>query len=166
MKKYRYILYAAVIALVIGALHPVKHLDAKFWFRHFALYKVVCSVNEYGHGMCAQLHNVGVLNRYYRSKPKVLKILPVMKYEYDLVVHFNGCISLERHFENKRYFENIYPWGDREFLGKILVVDEEDSSVGRYLLGFENGGQAVYEALLKGENVTCRMEWKNRSWVI
>ena len=169
MKKFRYILYVVVIVLAVSTLYPVKRLDGKLWLRQHALHQVVCSINNYGSGICIQL--IDVLNSYYRAKPEVLKIFPAMKYDYDLVVHYGVSIAFERHLDNEKNFVNRSISAERKFLGKILVVDVEDATAGRYLLGFENGkviyvGQAVYEALLKGENVTCRMEWKNRSWVI
>ena len=66
---------------------------------------------------------------------------------------------------------NCYISVERKFLGKILVVDVEDATAGRYLLGFENGQVAyvkrdVYDALLRGEGVTCRMEMETRCWAI
>ena len=171
MKNYMYILYVAVIALVLGSLYPVKRLDTKLSFRHYALQQVICSINDYGSGICIQLGNIGTLHSYYRSKPEVLDILSNTKYEYDLVVCFGGCISFERHYDNKeRCIENIYDLGEQCFLGKILAVDKEDADGGRYLLGFENGQVAyvesnVYEALLKGEGCVCRMDTVTRCWV-
>ena len=169
MKKFRYILYVVVIVLAVSTLYPVKRLDGKLWLRQHALHHVVCSINNYGSGICIQL--IDMLNSYYRAKPEVLKILPAMKYDYDLVVHYGGSIAFERHLDNENNFVNRCISVERKFLGKILVVDVEDATAGRYLLGFENGQVAyvkrdVYDALLRGEDVTCRMEMGKRCWAI
>lgn len=169
MKKFRYILYVAMIVLAIGLLYPDKRLDGKLWLRQHALHQVVCSINNYGSGICTQLINA--LHSYYRAKPEVLRILPMMKYDYDLVVHYGGSIAFENHLDNKKNLEGRYVCVERKLLGKVLVVDVEDATAGRYLLGFENGQVAyverdVYEALLRGESVTCRMEIAKRCWAI
>ena len=169
MKRFRYILYAAVIVLAISSLYPVKRLDGKLWLRQHALHQVVFSINNYGRGICTQL--IDALHSYYRTKPDVLKILPTMKYDYDLVVHYGGSIAFESHLDNEKNFESRYVCIERKFLGKVLVVDVEDATTGRYLLGFENGQVAyverdVYEALLRGESVTCRMKMAKRCWAI
>lgn len=169
MKKFRYILYVAVVVLAVSTLYPVKRLDGKLWLRQHALHQVVCSINNYGSGICTQL--IDVLHSYYRTKPEVLKILPAMQYGYDLVVRYGGSIAFERHLDNEENFVDCYISVDRKFLGKILVVDVEDETAGRYLLGFENGQVAyvkrdVYDALLRGEDATCRMEMETRCWAI
>lgn len=168
MKKIRYILYVAVIALAVSTLYPVKRLDGKLWLRQCALHQVVCSVNKYGSGICTQL--IDALYSYYRAKPEVLRILSMTKHNYDLVVHYGGSIAFENHLENKKNFGGRYVCVERKFLGKMLVVDVEDATVRRYLLGFENGQVVyvesnVYEALLRGEDVSCRMDVSTRCWM-
>ena len=72
-----------------------------------------------------------------------------MQYDYDLAVHYGGSIAFERHLGNEKNFVNCYISVERKFLGKILVVDVEDETAGRYLLGFENGQVAYVKRAMR-----------------
>ena len=154
--------------MVIGALYPTKRLnddDIALGNRQHALKQIIEDIknceNYISTNFVAYMSDEGC-----REKVNVLRMPLVQDSEYDLVLYFKGCISFENH--PTIFIRPIF--NEWLFLGRILVIDIEDAEEGCYLLGFEKGqtfyvSSEVYDALVKGEQVVCRIDKNRKCWV-